>query len=186
VIAIQGLGNVGTLLAELLFWHGAKLKIADIDQEKAQKIAQKTGATIEDPADILRTECDILSPCAMGAIFNDKTILELKCKGIAGSANNMLTSEYHGQMLQNQGILYAPDFIANAGGAINVAHELEEKMYNPLKARQHIDEMYDLLLQIFEMAKSKNISTAKAALTITDYKLKNKVGARLQPPHFHH
>ncbi len=186
VIAIQGLGAVGEPLAEMLYWHGAVLKVADLDESKAKKVAQKTGATIEDPADILRTKCDILAPCAMGAVFNDETILTLNCKGIAGAANNMLADDYHGQMIQNLGIWYAPDFIANAGGGISAAAGLEKDNFDPIKTRELIDEIYGRIEQVYQMAKSKNMSTVKAALTIAEYKMKNKIGVRSRPPVYHH
>lgn len=185
-IAIQGVGLVGEELAGLLFWRGARLKIADVDTKKVAKVAAKYGAEVVDPVDILSTNCDIFAPCALGAVINDTTVLKFKCRAIVGSANNILDRTDHGRMLKNQGILCAPDFIVNAGGAINVVSELEPEPYNIHKARKMVDEIYDTTLEIYNMAESKNLTPMEAALTLSNYKLQNKLNARSYPVVFHH
>jgi len=185
VIAVQGLGAVGSLLCKLLFWHGARLCISDIDQEKVQKIAQLTGAMIIDPIDILSTPCDVLSPCALGNVLNTNSLLKINCHAIAGCANNQLLHSSCAKDLKNRGILYAPDYIINAGGAINVTCELEEQGYHPQLARDHVDTIYSRLLQIFKIAKDRGISTEQAAQNIAKYKL-DHASKRMRPVVFHH
>ena len=185
-IAIQGVGSVGIPLVEFLFWHGAKLIISDIDWEKTQRIAKKWGATACPADDILSVKCDILSPCAMGGIINPQTISQLHCRGIAGSANNQLLNDSDADLLRQKGILYAPDFVINAGGLINVSLEIEEEGYNPTKAQAKVDKLYDQLIKLFEISEQNNCSTHQAALSLGDYRIKYGVGKRQVAPRYHH
>ena len=185
VIAIQGLGHVGSRLASFLFWEEAKLIFTDIDTKKAHVLALKYGATEVSPDEYFDTECDILSPCALGGIFNADTIPRLKCKAIAGAANNQLLTHEDGQRLADHGILYAPDFISNSGGIINAAQEFEPEGYNPLKSRKKVDKIYDTLLDIFQKAELEKKPTDQVAEDLAEYKLKNKIGKRKAPLHFH-
>lgn len=185
-IAIQGIGSVGMYLLDILFWHGAKMVIADVDSEKAQLVAKKYGVKVVDPKDIFKEECDIFAPCALGGILNDESIPLLKCKGIAGCANNQLQSEEYGDKLQEKGILYAPDFVINGGGLINVSVEIEKDGYNPKKAREKTNKIYDTLMSIYELAERNKTSTGKAALELAEYKIKYKIGKRKEPIYFHH
>jgi len=120
-IAIQGLGNVGFALAELLHKAGAKLTVCDIDIEKQRLCERQFGATSVSPEEIYHVPCDVFSPCGLGAILNDDTIPHLSCEFIAGSANNQLEEQRHGDLLHQKGILYAPDYVINAGGLIQVS-----------------------------------------------------------------
>jgi leucine dehydrogenase len=185
-VAIQGLGSVGWDLAQMLFWAGAHLIVSDIDQEKCHKLAKLTGAQIVPPDQILKVECDVLAPCALGGIINEKSIPELRCKAIAGCANNQLLKDKDADALMMRGILYAPDFIVNAGGLINVTQELEPEGYNPFLARNKVHKIYDQLMVIYEIAEQNRCSTHKAALSLADYRLKYRIGKRIEPPCFHH
>jgi leucine dehydrogenase len=185
-VAIQGLGSVGALLAEHLFWHGAKLIVSDIDWEKTQMIAKKYHAVACPTEDILSETCDVLAPCAMGGIINPETIPALRCRAIAGCANNQLLNDQDANDLKQRGILYAPDFVINAGGLINVTLELDEEGYNPLTARKKVHQIYDHLLRLFEISEQNNCSTHHAAVSLADYRLKYGVGKRTVPPRYHH
>jgi leucine dehydrogenase len=160
-IAIQGLGHVGSHLADYLHEEGAELLLADIDQAKVKVVQERVGGKIMNPDEILFTECDILAPCALGGLFDDKSIPKLKTKVIAGGANNVLVEDRHGAALKEMGILYAPDYVINAGGLMNVFVELEG--YSPERAMAHTRKIYHNLLEIFEIAERENTSTNKAA-----------------------
>jgi leucine dehydrogenase len=185
-VAVQGLGNVGAKLAELLFWAGADLIFSDIDKDKAERLAKLYGGLAVAPDQILKTECDIFSPCALGGIINDQTVPQFKCKAIAGSANNQLLKESHANALQSRGILYAPDFVINSGGLLNVSAELEEGGYHPRGPRYKIHHLYETLLAIYEIAERNRESTQSAALALAEYRIKYGIGKRTVAPTFHH
>lgn len=185
-IAIQGMGAVGSILVDLLFWHGAKLIISDIDWQKTQKLAKRYGATACPAEDILQVECDVLAPCALGGILNSQTIPQLRCGIVAGCANNQLLAESDGDLLRSRGILYAPDFVINGGGLINVSLELLPGGYDPTVARNKVDGIYAQLLEIFAMADKNQCSTHKAAVDLCEHRLQNKIGVRVTPPVYHH
>ena len=161
-VAIQGCGHVGAFLADLLHDAGAKMIYADITPERAQALAKKTGGSVVDPAQILSVECDILAPCALGAIVNDETLPNFNTKIIAGAANNMLLREEHGQRLREAGILYAPDYVINAGGIINVSIEVEGT-YDEAKAKVKVENIYHALKRVFEISKAEDIPTNEAS-----------------------
>ena len=130
----------------MLFWAGARLIVSDIDEEKCRMVSQSiTGAQIVPPAEIMKVECDVLAPCAMGGTINEQTIPTLKCKAIAGCANNQLLKDTDADELLARGILYAPDFVINAGGLINVTQELDVDGYNPVTSRNKVHRLYDQL-----------------------------------------
>ena len=185
-VAIQGLGSVGSELAKMLFWAGARLMVCDIDKQRAQAIAEVTGATVVSQEEIMQMECDVLAPCAMGGIINEQTIPQLRCKAIAGCANNQLLEDSDADALGARGILYAPDFVINAGGLINVSQELEPVGYHPIIARNKIHLIYDQLKVIFDIAEQNSCSTHQAAVSLGDYRLKYRIGKRIEPPCFHH
>lgn len=160
-VAVQGLGQVGYHLVEFLHKEGAVISVADIDQEKVAKVVNQFGAKAVAPDDIVGTECDILAPCALGAVINDQSITKLKCKVVAGGANNQLAEPRHGDALRELGILYAPDYVANAGGLMNVFVELEG--YSPDRAFEKTVQVYDNMLNVFAIAKRDNVPTYKAA-----------------------
>jgi glutamate dehydrogenase/leucine dehydrogenase len=123
-VAVQGVGKVGCLLAGMLHADGARLTVADVNRDAAARSAAEFGAEVVDPAKVHATACDILAPCALGAVVNDTTLPELACAAICGSANNVLERPDHDAALAAAGVLYAPDFLVNAGGIVNIADEL--------------------------------------------------------------
>ncbi|HLR74173.1 MAG TPA: Glu/Leu/Phe/Val dehydrogenase [Virgibacillus sp.] len=162
-IAVQGVGNVAFRLCDYLHKEGAQLIVADINKAAVKQAVEKFGATAVDPDDIYEVTCDIYSPCALGATINDETIPKLKAKVIAGSANNQLKSAKHGDMVYEKGIVYAPDFVINAGGVINVADELQPHGYRQERAMKKVESIYDSLNKVFEISRRDNIPTYLAA-----------------------
>lgn len=186
VVAIQGVGSVGAFLAEMLFWNGAKLIVTDVAEERAKELARRYGGKYLPKEEILFAECDVLAPCALGGIINEDVIPKLNCKIIAGATNNQLLKEEDGDLLVKRGILYAPDFVINAGGLLNVAEEIDAEGYCAVRARDKIEEIYDKLLMIFDLAEKDNSSTDVAAKKIAKRRVENREGARETPPYFHH
>ena len=162
-IAVQGLGNVGMALAERLHRRGADLIVADIDEAKAALAAEKLNAVTVPVGEILFAKCDVLAPCALGAVVNDDTVDELRCSIVAGSANNQLHRPSHGDRLHEKGILYAPDFVANAGGLINIAQEVLSPRYDPQRTVQHLAVIRRRLLEIFERSNRDGLATYRIA-----------------------
>jgi leucine dehydrogenase len=162
-VAIQGLGAVGRRLAERLHEAGAKLYVTTRDKAKIDKAVAELNATAVGPDEIYGVECDVFSPCARGAIINDKTINQFKCKIIAGAANNQLAESRHGDMLHEKGILYVPDYIINSGGVINIIDDISGREYNRENAMKNTARIYDACKKVFEIAKRDNIPTHKAA-----------------------
>ena len=162
-VAIQGLGAVGRRLAERLHEAGAKLYVTTRDKAKIDKAVAELGATAVSLDEIYGVECDVFSPCARGAIINDKTIEQFKCKIIAGAANNQLAESIHGDMLHEKGILYVPDYIINSGGVINIIDDISGREYNRENAMKNTVRIYDSCKKVFEIAKRDNIPTYKAA-----------------------
>jgi leucine dehydrogenase len=183
-IAIQGLGSVGMELARMLFWEGAELIVSDLDPERCR--LAKTLYNAEVASDIYSMPCDVFSPCAMGGILNAETIARLRCKAVAGSANNQLKEEQDAERLLDRGILYAPDFVINAGGLINVSQELSVLGYQPAVARKRVHALYDQLMTIFALADQKRCSTQEAVVALVDERLANGIGRRTEAPCFHH
>jgi leucine dehydrogenase len=168
-VAIQGCGSVGTYLAKELSAAGAKLIVSDIDSAKAARVAQLTGAKIVEGDAIFTADADIFSPCALGGIINDTTIPKLKVEIVAGGANNQLLEERHGDALQAKGILYAPDYVANAGGVINVYGEVVG--WDEQRALDKAEDIYDTILKVFDIAEAKHIPTYEAADRLAELRL---------------
>ena len=146
-VAVEGVGHVGAALCDLLHEEGAVSTICDLDEEATKAVAEKTGAKIVNPKDIYDVDCDVYAPCAMGASLNDATLSRLKAKIIAGSANNQLEdSQIHGQRVHDMGLIYAPDYVINAGGLINVYQE--RIGYSKSAAIMEIDRIYDRVREI--------------------------------------
>lgn len=161
VVAVQGLGSVGYTVCKHLHEAGAKLYVTDIRKESIDRAVNDFGAIGVAPDEIYSVDCDIFAPCAMGAIINDFTVDRLKCKIVAGSANNQLAEEKHGDMLEEKGILYVPDFVINSGGVINVFEEI--RGYNKERAMTRASNIYNACKKVFEIAKRDSIPTYKAA-----------------------
>ncbi len=169
-ITVQGIGHVGENLVRLITEEQAKVYITDINQDQLKVIAAKYGAEVVSSDNIYDIDCDIYAPCALGATLNTENINRLKCSVVSGAANNQLADEnVHGRMLADRGILYAPDFLINAGGLINVFSEL--KGYNRKDALSHTEKIYDTTLEIFEKAKTENITTVEAAKKIAEERI---------------
>lgn len=160
-VAVQGVGNVAFTLCEYLHKEGAKLIVTDIHKDAVDRAVEKFGAKAVDPDDIVGVDCDIYAPCALGATVNDESIPRLKAKVIAGAANNQLKLPRHGDQLHELGIVYAPDYVINAGGVINVADELNG--YNKERSYNKIAEIYNSLTSIFEISRNEGIPTYLAA-----------------------
>ena len=185
-VALQGLGSVGMLMAEHLFWHGADLIVADIDEEKCQEAQAKFGAQIVSVDEILSVESDVVVPCALGGIINPETIKNLKCKVIAGATNNQLLNESDIDLLEEKGILYAPDFVINAGGLINVEFEVSVDGYVPTVARNKVSAIYDVLKSIYNISKQNGVTTLEAAYSLAEHRLQYGIGKRQETLCFHH
>ncbi|MBP3191708.1 Glu/Leu/Phe/Val dehydrogenase dimerization domain-containing protein [Natronogracilivirga saccharolytica] len=170
-ISIQGAGNVSTHLVRLLHKEGAKLYITDIDEEKVERIVRETGAIAVDTDSIYDVDVDIFSPNALGGVLNENTIPRLKCDIIAGGANNQIEDEsVHGPMLIERGMLYAPDYVINSGGVINVSNELEG--YNRERAHEQAGRIYDTMTRILEYSETHNVPTYTASNSIAEMRLK--------------
>ena len=178
IIAIQGLGNVGSKLANILFWEGAYLILCEKDPQVVEKHALLYGAQIIDSKNYADTRCDILSPCAMGGVINEHSIQKLHCKAVAGSANNQLSAPELGRELMRKGILYAPDYVINAGGIINAACEYDLYGYDPKIARDRVNNIYDTLLNVFDRSEREHKPTSKVADEMAEYKLEHLIGKR--------
>ncbi len=171
-VAIQGVGKVGYFLAERLVEAGARVTVADVNAASCEKAKKELGATVVDINEIHKVECDVYSPCALGASLNDHTIPEIKATIVAGAANNQLAHHQHGVQLLEQGILYAPDYIINAGGVIHCAYQYDPKMVT--NRERQIERIYDTLMTIFERSKVDTKSTAQVADCIAEEILFNE------------
>ena len=176
-IVVQGVGSVGMQLCELLYKEGAKLFVSDIDEERKMKAAQLYKSEVVDNANIFELEADIYSPCALGASLNDDTIGKLKCSIVAGAANNQLADEKRdGRALHERGILYAPDFVINAGGVIMVACEIENLSFE--EAKRRTEAIYDTTLRVFDYAKTNNYLPWEAAQKLSIERIQESRRAR--------
>lgn len=180
-IVIQGLGNVGSKLCNILFWEGADLILSDIDTEAVHKMCLLYGAEGIESQKLFSMKCDILSPCAIGGILNEHTIPLLNCEGIAGGANNQLAKPENGRQLMQRGILYAPDYIINSGGITNAAAEFDPEGYNPKRVRDKVNHIYDLMLEVFNRSERERKPSNQVADEIAEYNLLHEVGKRRQP-----
>ncbi|TNC81089.1 MAG: amino acid dehydrogenase [Oleiphilus sp.] len=160
-VALQGLGNVGYELAKLLHADGADLLVADIDPDKVARCVNEFSARPIDPEQISTVECEVFCPCGLGAVINDWSIDRLRCKVIAGSANNQLAEHYHGKLLHEQEILYAPDYVINAGGLINVSLGMHKMPAEQIK--QKTRKIGDTLSDIFDRSAQSDTPTSEVA-----------------------
>ena len=165
-VAVQGLGHVGYYLCKHLAEAGARLVVTDINETAIQTAVAEFDAERVAPDEIYAVDCDVFAPCALGAVINDDTLEFLKAKVIAGSANNQLHEPRHGEILKQRGVLYAPDYVINAGGVIDISHEGRD--YDKGKAFAHVAEIHDTLLEIFRRAESEGVPTGEAADRIAE------------------
>jgi len=180
-VAIQGLGNVGRKLADILFWEGADLILCETNPSKLHSLALLYGADVVDSTEYFQVECDILAPCALGGVINEDSIPLLRCQAIAGAANNQLANANCGRLLLDKNILYAPDFIINAGGIINAAQEFHTKKYNPKIARNKVNHIYETLINVLKRSEMENQPTNLIANELAENHLKHLIGKRMSP-----
>ena len=169
-VAVSGIGKVGTDLVTHLAGEGAKVTVADIDPEAVDRAVRRHGATAVDPESIHAVDCDVFAPCALGAVLDERTIPELRCEIVCGSANNQLATSEDGTRLAEAGILYAPDYVVNAGGIMNVAEELVG--YDKQRAYERIRSIADNLRRVFEVAEQEGIPTAEAADRVAETRIR--------------
>lgn len=162
-VAVQGLGSVGFYLCEYLHKEGAKLIVTDINLDAISRAVAQFDATAVGLDEIYSQQCDIYAPCALGATINDHSIEQFKCKIIAGCANNQLKETRHGEVLRQKGILYAPDYVINAGGIINVYSEMSPQGYDEAWSTTKVMEIYNTLLNIFKRADAEQQPTNAVA-----------------------
>lgn len=161
--AVQGVGSVGASFARMLAEAGAKLIVSDLREEKAKAISRELDVPSVPYDRILYEPCDVLCPSALGGIFDDASIPKLRCQAIAGCANNQLQEPRHGDLLHERGILYAPDYVINAGGIINVGCEFLPGGYEEAESLRRIDRIYDILKEVFAVSKREGIAPHAAA-----------------------
>ena len=169
-VAIQGCGSVGYYLASYLNKAGAHLIVSDVDQRKVDAVVKDFGAIAWGAEDIYHADADIFAPCALGGVLNDETINVLKTEIVAGAANNQLLESRHGDELAARDILYAPDYAANSGGVINGCRELLG--WDSVQAAAKVDEIYDTVFNIFQIAAAEGIATSKAADRLAEERFK--------------
>ncbi|WP_213357444.1 Glu/Leu/Phe/Val family dehydrogenase [Chlamydiifrater phoenicopteri] len=162
-VAVQGLGMVGFKLAEKLFWEGASLIVADVNDEVVNIARKRFCAEVVDTTEVMFASCDILSPCARGGVLNSENVSRLRCRGVAGAANNQLESPEIAEELLNRGILYAPDYLANAGGLINVVSELGGQ-YDPREVLFALDRIPSVFDEAYKVSRNNNISLERVLL----------------------
>ena len=172
-VLVQGIGHVGEVLVQHLTESGAIVTIADINEDRLNAVGQKYGAKIFTGDDLYSAEVDIYAPCALGATINDATIHKIQAKVIAGAANNQLANEViHGTILKDKGILYAPDFLINAGGVINVYSELAN--LTRAQVMEKTENIYNTSLEIFKFAETNNITTHQAAMSTAQKRIEDR------------
>jgi leucine dehydrogenase len=167
-VGVIGLGHVGSRVARRCARAGATLVVADVDESK-RTLAGELGAEWRRPHEALVSEVDVLVPCALGGLFDDETVPQLHCRVVAGAANNQLADDHIADLLHSRGILWAPDFVVNAGGLINIAEELDG--YDPPLARRRVGAIADTLQEIFSRSEAASITPLVAALDLARSRL---------------
>jgi len=175
-VAIQGFGKVATHMTHHLMKEDARLVVTDVFDGALDR-ARDLGLKIVKPDEIYGVDCDIFSPCALGGVISPETIPQLKCKVVAGGANNQLLSDSDGEALHRLGIVYGPDYILNSGGIINVESEIYGG-YNADRAREKTERVYETMQQVISISKSQEIPTAKAADHLAEARLASVRGIR--------
>lgn len=169
-VAVQGFGKVAGFLTAHLQHAGARVVATDVDQAALKRAASMGCQVLEDPDAIYDVPCEVFSPCALGGTLSSATIPRLKAKVVAGSANNQLLAPEDGEELRRRGILYAPDYVINAGGVINLSYEIG-RPYSEEAARDHVERIYDAVDRVIKKAKQEGISTARAADRIAEERI---------------
>jgi len=168
-VAVQGVGHVGYYLCRHLVQEGAKLIVTDVVDDKVQRVVKELQAAAVAPNEIYGARADVFAPCALGGAVNDTTLRKLKVEIVAGGANNQLAEERHGDELEEKGITYAPDYVINGGGLINVNAELAG--WSPEEAQRKAHRIYDTILHVFRIAREEHIPSYKAADRLAERRL---------------
>ena len=183
-VALQGVGSVGACLGKILHDNGAKIFFTDINSNNVMRFKEMVpSAEWIAPEDIYEVDCDIYSPCALGATINDQTVERINCKVICGSANNQLAESLHGKILRKRGIVYGPDYLVNAGGLMNVSVEFEG--WSEDKVMRMVDTIFDTTMEIFKISDQQDISIGEATDILAESRLegiKKIQGRRWRPP----
>lgn len=177
-IAVQGLGKVGSRLVDHLVEEGAKVTVADIAADAVDRVVDLPGVEVVDVDDVLFVDADIVSPNALGAILDERTIPQIQAQAICGGANNQLATTEDAARLHDRGILYAPDYVVNAGGVINVADELHPRGHDPARARRRAQAIPENLRSIIEVSRTDGITTDDAALHVAEARIAAVGGTR--------
>jgi leucine dehydrogenase len=170
-VAIQGVGAIGAAVADALSIRGAQLVIADVDGARAAVIAERTGASVVRPEAILTADVDVVAPCALGSVLDTSAVPALRCRAVVGAANNQLATDAVAGLLHARGIVWTPDFIANAGGIINIAVELEPAGYDPGRARERVTAVGDTVRAVLVAAGRDGVTPLAAALALARERL---------------
>ena len=170
-IAVQGLGKVGRRLVEHLVQDGAKVSVADVASDAVARVSDLPGVEVVDPVDIVEIDADVLSPNALGGVLDATTIDRLEAKVVCGGANNQLAAADDAERLHERGVLYAPDYVVNAGGVINVADELHPAGHSPERARKRAEAMPRTLTRIIEVSRQEGVSTEVAARRVAERRI---------------
>jgi leucine dehydrogenase len=176
-VVVQGAGKVGHSLTKNLVEAGAVVSVADVDVDAVARVVNEFGVDTVEPDKAHAADCDIFAPCALGAVIRDDTIPELKCKVVAGAANNQLERPEHGDALHELGILYAPDFVINAGGLMNVSEELIG--YDRERAMKRVDGIYRTLREVFRRSRMERTTPADAAAGLAEERMRRVGRVRL-------
>lgn len=177
-VAVQGIGGVGLKLLAHLFWAGADLIVTDINQKLLDFAQHEYAAKVVSLDEILKVECDIFAPCARGGVLNKESIPQLKCACVVGAANNQLLEEEDAKRLFERGILYAPDYVANAGGLICIASGLDPEGPNSQKMRFKTNQIYNRLLEIYQLAEQKKLTPNAAANQLVESLLEEEKNSK--------
>jgi leucine dehydrogenase len=175
-VAVQGAGKVAWFLGEHLHKEGARLLVTDIDPEKVKRFVAEYGAEAVAPDAIYDVAADVYAPCALGATLDDQTIPRIKAEIICGGANNQLAEPRHAEAVEKKGIFYAPDYVANGGGVINIYGELQG--WTVQQAHEHAAGIYDTTLRVAELSRREKIPTALAADRLAEERIRAVAGLR--------
>ncbi len=169
-VAVQGIGHVGYLLCRYLAAESARLIVADVDETRVDRVRAEFGADVVAPTAIVSADVDVLAPCALGSVIDEASIDTLRCSIIAGAANNQLAAPHLGQLLQAKGIVYAPDYVINAGGLMTI--NIHRGLWNPAQCHAHVGGIYDTLLALFAASDAQQLPPAAVADQLAEQRLR--------------
>jgi leucine dehydrogenase len=180
VIAVQGVGHVGSSLAALLVDADASVIVADVNERRAREVAASCSAAVVAATEIVQQECDVLAPCALGGVLHQRNVATLRCRAVCGAANNQLENDGVDDLVAARGILYAPDLVANAGGIINIAEEFTG--YSRATALGRVEEIEATTSRVFELARARGMPPGKAAVALARERIEHEgAGRRWEP-----